>query len=81
MYDHLKLDINKNGIIGDNVMVYNSKNNIINAPNEKVVIVQGLEDYIIIDNENTLLICKKEDEQQIKRFVNDIKRNKGDEYV
>ena len=81
LYDHLKLDINKNGIIGDNVMVYNSKNNIINAPNEKVVIVQGLEDYIIIDNENTLLICKKEDEQQIKRFVNDIKRNKGDEYV
>ena len=81
LYDHLKLDINKNGIIGDNVMVYNSKNNIINAPNEKVVIVQGLEDYIIIDNENTLLICKKEDEQQIKRFVNDIKRDKGDEYV
>ena len=81
LYDHLKLDINKNGIIGDNVMVYNSKNNIINAPNEKVVIVQGLEDYIIIDNENTLLICKKEDEQQIKRFVNDIKRNKGEEYV
>ena len=81
LYDHLKLDINKNGIIGDNVMVYNSKNNIINAPNKKVVIVQGLEDYIIIDNENTLLICKKEDEQQIKRFVNDIKRNKGDEYV
>ena len=81
LYDHLKLDINKNGIIGDNVMVYNSKTNIINAPNEKVVIVQGLEDYIIIDNENTLLICKKEDEQQIKRFVNDIKRNKGDEYV
>ena len=81
LYGHLKLDESKNGIIGDNVMVYNSKNNIINAPNEKVVVIQGLEDYIIIDNKNTLLICKKEDEQQIKQFVNDIKRDKGDEYV
>lgn len=62
-------------------MIYDSKNNIINAPNDKVVVIQGLEDYIIIDNKNTLLICKKEDEQQIKQFVNDIKRDKGDEYV
>ena len=62
-------------------MIYDSKNNIINAPNDKVVVVQGLENYIIIDNKNTLLICKKEDEQQIKQFVNDIKRDKGDEYV
>ena len=62
-------------------MIYDSKNNIINAPSDKVVVIQGLEDYIIIDNKNTLLICKKEDEQQIKQFVNDIKRDKGDEYV
>ena len=62
-------------------MIYDSSNNIINAPNDKVVVIQGLKDYIIIDNKNTLLICKKEDEQQIKQFVNDIKRNKGDEYV
>ena len=62
-------------------MIYDSKNNIINAPNDKVVVVQGLENYIIIDNKNTLLICKKEEEQQIKQFVNDIKRDKGNEYV
>ena len=62
-------------------MIYDSKNNIINAPNDKVVVIQGLEDYILIDNKNTLLICKKEDEQQIKQFVSDIKRDKGDEYV
>ena len=62
-------------------MIYDSKNNIINAPNDKVVVIQGLEDYIIIDNKNTLLICKKGDEQQIKQFVSDIKRDKGNEYV
>ena len=81
LYGHLKLDESQNGIIGDNVMIYSSKNNIINVPNDKVVVIQGLEDYIIIDNKNTLLICKKEDEQQIKQFVSDIKRDKGNEYV
>ena len=81
LYGHLKLDESQNGIIGDNVMIYDSKDNIINAPNDKVVVIQGLEDYIIIDNKNTLLICKKEDEQQIKQFVSDIKRDKGDKYV
>ena len=81
LYSHLKLDESQNGIIGENIMIYDSKNNIINAPNDKVVVVQGLENYIIIDNKNTLLICKKEDEQQIKQFVNDIKRDKGDEYI
>jgi mannose-1-phosphate guanylyltransferase len=62
-------------------MLYNSKNNIINAPNGKVVVVEGLEDYIVIDNDNTLLICKTENEQQIKQFVIDVKRNKGEDYV
>ena len=81
LYSHLSLDKNKNGIIGNNVMAYDSKKNIINVPNDKVVVIQGMEDYIIIDNKDTLLICKKEDEQQIKKFVNDIKRDKGDEYV
>ena len=81
LYSHLSHDKNKNGIIGNNVMTYNSKKNIINVPNDKVVVVQGMENYIIIDNRDTLLICKKEDEQQIKKFVNDIKRDKGDEYV
>jgi mannose-1-phosphate guanylyltransferase len=81
LYGHLQLDDNQNGVIGYNVMLYDSKKNIVNTPNDKVVVVQGLEDYIIIDNKNTLLICKKEDEQQIKQFVSDIKREKGEDYV
>ena len=81
LYGHLQLDDAKNGVIGDNVMLYDAKNNIVNAPNDKVVVIQGLEDYIVIDNKNTLLICKTEDEQQIKQFVSDIKRDKGGNYV
>ena len=54
---------------------------VYHAPNGKVVVVEGLEDYIVIDNDNTLLICKTENEQQIKQFVSDVKRNKGEDYV
>jgi len=81
LYDHLTLDENQNGIIGDNVMIYDSKNNIINVSKDKIVVVQGLEDFIVIDTRDTLLICKKENEQQIKQFVSDVKRDKGESYV
>ena len=81
LHSHLELDENNNGIVGDDVILYNSKNNIINTPSGKAVVIEGLEDHIVIDNDNTLLICKTENEQQIKQFVSDVKRYKGEDYV
>jgi mannose-1-phosphate guanylyltransferase len=75
LQSHLKLDKNNNGIIGDNVYLYNSKENIINLPNYKTAIIQGLEDFIVVENDNTLLICKKNQEQEIKTFVSNLKKN------
>jgi mannose-1-phosphate guanylyltransferase len=40
-----------------------------------------LEDYIIVDTDEVLLICKKEEEQQIKQYVTDVKIDFGDRYV
>ena len=54
-------------------MLYNSSNNIVNVPKYKRVVLQGLNSYIVVESEGTLLVCKKEDEQQIKQFVTDIK--------
>ena len=73
LYDQMELDNNDNSIQGDNVKLYNSSNNIINVPKEKLVVIQGLNGYIVVENNGTLLICKKEDEQQIRRFVADLK--------
>ena len=44
-------------------------------PNEKLVVLQGLNGYIVVENDSILLVCKKEDEQQIKEFVADVKKN------
>lgn len=81
LYDHIKHDGNKNAIVGKNVMAYNSKNCIVNVPKDKLVIMQGLEDYIVVESDGILLICKKEDEQQIRTFVNDVKLGKGEKFV
>lgn len=81
LYDHIKHDDNKNAIVGKNVMVYNSKNCIVNVAKDKLVVMQGLEDYIVVESDGILLICKKEDEQQIRTFVNDVKVAKGEKFV
>lgn len=81
LYEHIKHDANQNAIVGKNVMVYDTANCIINVPKEKLVVVQGLNDFIVVEADGTLLICKKQDEQQIRQFVNDVKLTKGDRYI
>ena len=81
LYETRPKDPNMNAIVGDNVMAYNSKNCIINVPKEKLVVVQGLENYIVVEHDNILLICKKSDEQQIRDFVNNVKIEKGEKFV
>jgi mannose-1-phosphate guanylyltransferase len=44
-------------------------------------VIQGLDDYIVVESDNILLICRKQDEQKIKNFVNDVKLEKGENYI
>lgn len=81
IYGHLKHDKEENAVVGKNVLLYNSKNNIVSVPEDKLVVLQGLDNYIVVESNNTLLVCRKEDEQMIKEFVTDIKLNKGEKYV
>ena len=74
LYTHLKKDDNDNAVNGSGVALYNSQANIINLPN-KTVIIEGLEGYIVVEKNNTLLICKRDSEQKIKEFVSKIKNN------
>ena len=73
--------MNGNTIVGKNVMNYDSKNCIVNMPKDKLVVLQGLDDYIVVEDNNILLICKKGEEQQIRQFVADVMSEKGEKYV
>lgn len=81
LYTHLNKDEEGNGVVGKNVMLYNSKNCVVHVPKDKLVVVEGLEDYIVVESDGILLICRKRDEQQIRTFVNDVKVEKGDKFV
>lgn len=81
VYNHLDHDKEGNAVKGKNVMLYDSSDNIINVPKEKLVVLQGLENYIVVEANDMLLVCKKEDEQKIKQFVNDVKVEKGEKFA
>lgn len=70
-----------NVIQGKNVLTYDSNNCIVNVPKSKLVVLQGMEDMIVVENDDILLVCRQEDEQQIKRIVNDVKATKGEKFV
>ena len=81
LYTHIDKDDNKNALVGKNIITYDCNNCIVQVPKEKLVVLQGLEDYIVVENEGVLLVCKKQDEQQIRNFVNDVKVSKGEKFV
>lgn len=81
LYAIRQKDENKNSVVGKNVMTYNTNNCIVNVKGDKLVVLQGLDDYIVVDEGNILLICKKQDEQNIRQFVTDVKTDKGDQFV
>lgn len=79
LYTHLKRDKNENAIIGKKVMMYDSKNCIVNMPDNMRVVLQGLDGYIVVESDSYLLVCRRQDEQKIKQFVTDIKIQRAKE--
>jgi mannose-1-phosphate guanylyltransferase len=81
LHTHLAHDEHRNGVVGKNVMLYNCANNVVNIQGDKLTVLHGLNGFIVVDSGDILLVCKKEDEQKIKQFVNDIKIQKGEEWI
>ena len=81
LYENAEKDERQNAIIGANVMTYDADNCMISVPNKKLAVIDGLDNFIVVDSPDRLLICKREDEQKIRQFVNDIKFKKGDSYI
>lgn len=81
LYDYSDKQDNGNVINGDNVLVYDTENTIINVPKDKLVVVHGLKDAIVAESEGLLLISSLKDEQRIRQIVTDIRVERGEEFV
>lgn len=68
LVEQSKKDLYGNSLIGNDIRLYDSHNCIVHTMSEKQVIIQGLDGYIIAENDNRLLICKLSEEQRIKQF-------------
>lgn len=80
-YENMDRDYLGNAVAGEHVMVIDATKCMVHAPNDKLLVLQGLDDFIIVDTKDILLICKKEKEQEIKEYVAEVKRNKGEKYL
>ena len=81
LHDASPKDKNQNVIINGHTLLYDCSDNIIAMPEGKLAVLQGLEDYLVADTENVLLVCRKDDESTIRRYVNDVQVKLGDEFV
>ncbi|MCU0428539.1 MAG: mannose-1-phosphate guanylyltransferase [Cytophagaceae bacterium] len=80
VYELSKKDVEENAADG-NILLYDTSNCIIKTPKDKLVVVEGLENYIVAEHGNVLMICKLENEQRVKEFVSDVKSQKGDKFI
>lgn len=69
LYTHLDKDYNGNAVIGEHVHMINSSNCIVNLPSDKLALIEGMNNYIIVESDNMLMILNKSDEQNIKEYM------------
>jgi mannose-1-phosphate guanylyltransferase len=80
-WESMDKDYLGNAVAGKKVLVMDAVKCMVHVPDNKLVVLQGLEDFIVVDTKDILLICKKEKEQDIKEYVAEVKRNMGDTYI
>lgn len=81
LYQKLSKDENKNASLGAQTIYRDASNNMIRTQDGKRVVIQGLNDYIVIEKEDVLLICPKSKEQDIKEITSQVKSEFGDDFV
>jgi len=81
LYQHSERDSNSNVLMESKAFTYNSEGNIISLQNGKIAVIQGLDDYIIVDSGDVLLVVRKEEEQNIKHYLEDVKKKTGEKYL
>ena len=81
LYDLSERDREGNVTLKSHSLIYNGKDNMIVLPKGKLAVIDGLEGYLIAESDNVLLICRKDEEHAIRKYVNDAQMQLGDDFI
>ena len=82
IYEAMQKSEDDNVVITSDVILEDSRNNIIKLPEGRLAVINGLDGYIIAEKDNVLLICKKEDSSAlVRKYVNEVQLKKGEKYI
>src|SRR5690242_20611166 len=80
-WENMTKDHLENAIAGKKVISIDASKCMVHVPDTKLIVLQGLENFIVVDTKDVLLICKKEKEQEIKDYLAEVKKAAGDKYL
>lgn len=81
LYSYLPKDVEGNIVAGGTALKYDSANNVVVMPKGKLAVLQGIEDLLVVDSGDVLMICRKDGDVDVRRFLNDAKMKKGDNFA
>ena len=77
LYEKLDKDKDENAVVNAKVLSRDASGNMVRSAENKIVVIDGLNDYIVVDKEEVLLICPKSKEQDIKKILSEVKERFG----
>ncbi|MBX6380410.1 mannose-1-phosphate guanylyltransferase [Thermoflavifilum aggregans] len=80
-YENMPRDYLENAVAARDVLIVDATRCMVHSSSERLLVLQGLDDFIVVDTPDVLLICKKNREQEIKEYVAEVKRNIGEKYL
>ncbi len=81
VYQHSRKDRYANATNGKGCYLYDTRSSIVSIPKEKIAVISGLKDFIVVDTDDVLMICPRSEEQNIKKFIDDVKFHDGDTHI
>lgn len=81
VYQHARKDRYANAAPAEGCYLYDTRSSIVSLPPEKVAVISGLKEYIVVDTDDVLMICPRAEEQNIKKFIDEVKFHKGDKHI
>ena len=80
LYRYARKDDNGNTDEG-NTITFDTKECVLKIPKDKIAVIEGLENFIVVDTDDVLMICPRSNEQNIKRFIDTVRFDKGDKFI